>query len=95
MPRTSYIAGDWGPKTYAIYYTPDGQIKAHWLPHGWDTGTYKVTDDGKFCTKYGTLRNGVENCWDIYQTGPDTYEAHLPDGTIVHATHVPGNPEGF
>jgi len=94
VPHTSYAAGNWGPRTYAAYYTPDGQIKGH-SPWGSDVGTYRITDDSKFCSKYRTFRNGAETCQDIYQTGPDTYEAHLPDGTIVHSIYAPGNPEGF
>ena len=93
-PHTVYAAGTYGPKTIATYYA-DGHIKSR-SPGGGDTGVYRVSDDGKFCTTYKTFRGGKENCQDIYQTGPNMYEAHLPDGTIVGPNpQVPGNPEGL
>ena len=93
-PRKVYVAGRFGPKTTATYYG-DGQIKSR-SPDGSDTGVYRVSDDGKFCTTYKIFRGGNETCQDIYQTGPATYEAHLPNGTIAGPNpQVPGNPEGL
>lgn len=94
VPFTSYSVGNYGPKTNAAYFTPDGNIKFK-SPNQNDTGKYRVTDDGKLCTQYKVLRNGTENCQDLYQTGPDQYESHLPNGTIVTSQWVPGNPENF
>jgi hypothetical protein len=94
VPHTSYVAGRFGPNTSVAYFTPDGQIKFR-SPDLHDAGTYRITDDDKLCTKYRTIRSGLENCQDIYQIGPDTYESHLPNGTIVKSRSVPGNPEGL
>jgi hypothetical protein len=60
-----------------------------------DTGTYRITDDDMYCSKYRKLRDGVETCQTIWQTGPNTYETHLPNGTVIKGTIVPGNPEGL
>src|ERR1700731_3519833 len=48
---TTYSAGNFGPKTYAVYFTPDGKIKFR-SPDMSDTGTWRITDDGHLCTKY-------------------------------------------
>jgi hypothetical protein len=93
-PHTSYAAGNYGPKTNVAYFLPDGHIKFR-SPDVHDVGVYRITDDGKLCTKYETLRGGLENCQDVYQTGPDSYESHLPNGTIVRSKNAPGNPEGL
>ena len=94
VPHTTYSPGSYGPKTNVGYYA-NRQIKFR-SPGITDTGTYRITDQGQFCAKYQKIGDGNENCQDIYQVAPDTYEAHLPNGTIVRgATNVPGNPEGL
>jgi hypothetical protein len=94
VARTSYSPGNFGPKTNAAYFSPDGNIKFR-SPDIWDTGTWKITEDGLLCTKYTKLRNAQETCQTVYLTGPDTMESHLPNGTIVKSTSVVGNPEGL
>src|SRR5690242_17795240 len=51
-----------------------------------DVGTYRITDDGMFCTKYNKIRGGQETCQIVWQTGPDTIEAHLPNGQVAKVT---------
>lgn len=94
--HTNYMAGQFGPKTTAVYYSANGQIKAR-SPNGQDAGIYRITDDGLFCTKYNKFRNGQETCQTVWQTGPDSYEVHLPNGQIPPGAtaHVSGNPEGL
>ena len=91
---TSYSSGSSGPKTFAGYYSPDGKIVLH-SPQMNDIGTYRITDDGQFCTRYTTIRNGVETCQTMWQVDQNTIEGHLPNGAVIQATSVPGNPEGF
>jgi outer membrane murein-binding lipoprotein Lpp len=91
---TSYSSGSSGPKTFAGYYSPDGKIILH-SPQMNDIGTYRITDDGEFCTRYTTIRNGVETCQTMWQVDQNTIEGHLPNGAVIQATSVPGNPEGF
>jgi hypothetical protein len=91
---TSYSSGSAGPRTFAGYYSPDGKIILH-SPQMNDIGTYRIMDDGEFCTRYTTIRNGVETCQTMWQIDPNTVEGHLPNGAVIQATSVPGNPEGF
>ena len=91
-PATAQAAPDL--KTFAGYYSPDGKIVVH-SPQINDIGTYRITDDGEFCTRYTTIRNGVETCQTMWQVDQNTIEGHLPNGAVIQATSVPGNPEGF
>jgi len=93
MPdSTSYSPGNFGPKTAANYRSPDGHIHVK-SPDFEDFGTYRITDDDLFCSKYNKARSGQETCQTIWQTGPDLFEAHLPNGQTVKGPRVPGNPE--
>ncbi|HEY2616327.1 MAG TPA: hypothetical protein VGI78_03215 [Acetobacteraceae bacterium] len=92
---TFYTIGQYGPKTFTGYFSPGGQIK--WRgPGAVDVGTWRVTDDDLLCTKYTRLRDGQETCQAIWQTGPDSFEARLPNGQIFRSSgRVSGNPEGL
>jgi hypothetical protein len=92
---TFYTIGQYGPKTYTGYFSSGGQIK--WRgPGALDVGTWRVTNDDLLCTKYTKLRDGQETCQAIWQTGPDSFEARLPNGQIFRsAGRVSGNPEGL
>lgn len=90
---TSYQPGNFGPKTTANYRSPDGRIHVK-APNYEDFGTYRITDDGQFCSTYKKARNGQETCQTIWQVGPDSFEIHLPNGQVIVAGRpVPGNPE--
>ena len=80
--NTAHVLGRFGPNTTTIHYNRDGTID--WTsPDGRDSGTWRVTDDGLFCTKYRNLRNGAETCQNLWQTGPDAFEFRLPNGTVM------------
>ena len=80
--NTAHVLGRFGPNTTTIHYNRDGTID--WTsPDGRDSGTWRVSDDGLFCTKYKYLRNGVETCQNLWQTGPDAFEFRLPNGTVL------------
>ena len=80
--NTAHVLGRFGPNTTTIHYKRDGTID--WTsPDGRDSGTWRVTDDGLFCTRYRNLRNGVETCQNLWQTGPDAFEFRLPNGTVM------------
>lgn len=87
--NTAHGPGRFGPNTTTIHYNRDGTIDLT-SPDGRDSGTWKVTDDGLFCTKYRYLRNGAETCQTLWQTGPDTFEFHLPNGTILKGSITSG-----
>ena len=96
MPNsTEYAIGNYGPKTYATYYSANGHI--HFKgPDAEDFGTFRITDDGQMCTKYEQYRRGQETCQTVWLTAPNTLETHLPDGKIVKPTAwSAGNPEGL
>ena len=89
---TSYGIGAYGPNTFVSYRSPDFRI--HLRGPGFeDFGTYRITDGGMLCTKYSKVRDGLEVCQTIWQSGPDSIEARLPNGQIFKGVWVPGNPE--
>jgi hypothetical protein len=92
--NTSYLSGQYGPKTFTAYFDLNGQVRLR-SPTVQDVGTYKIGDDGTYCSKYTKIRDGVETCQTIYQAGPGAYETHLPNGNIIKTTIVSGNPEGL
>jgi hypothetical protein len=92
--NTGYTAGKFGPKTSIGYFSPDGTLRMR-SPDLSDIGTYKISDEGFYCSKWARLRGGVETCLAVYQTGEDTFEGHLPNGTVLKVSIVPGNPEGL
>jgi hypothetical protein len=92
---TFYVTGIYGPKTYTVYFSANGQVRLR-SAIVQDIGTWRITDDGLFCSKYVKIRGGNETCQTVRQTGPDTIENQLPGGEIVIATgHVSGNPDGL
>jgi hypothetical protein len=93
--ETFYLLGSYGPKTFVYYFAANGQIKTR-APGTTDTGTWRITDDGQWCTKYATARNGQEACYTTWQTGPDSFENHASSGQVVKPTaRAAGNPEGL
>jgi hypothetical protein len=92
---TIYALGRIGPKTYRTFFSSDGHIHIN-SPDFDDVGTWRIDDNGLFCTKYNKMRNAQETCQSIWQTGPNAYESHLPNGQIYKTTErVAGNPEGL
>jgi hypothetical protein len=91
--NVGYGAGRFGPKTSSVYFAPDGQIRMR-SPDMNDSGTYRITDDGMYCSKFHKLRDGVEACQTIWQTGPNAYESHY-NGRVTKVTIVAGNPDGL
>lgn len=61
-------------------YHPDGTAQVAW-EGGSDEGTWRIAD-GRFCSKWRTVRNGVENCTRTYKLGENEYQAYNADGTL-------------
>ena len=61
-------------------YHPDGTAQVTW-PGGEDEGRWRIVD-GRFCSQWKTLRNGVENCTRSYKVGENEYRAYNADGTL-------------
>jgi hypothetical protein len=83
-----------GYENFAIYTAPDGRFAIR-MPSVVDSGTYKITDDGRVCLKYNRAFDAGEYCNSIYRDG-QTYRAVGPDGNIVGTyTLTPGNPRNL
>lgn len=61
-------------------YHPDGTAQVTW-PGGEDEGRWRIVD-GRFCSQWKTVRNGVENCTRSYRVGDNEYRAYNADGTL-------------
>jgi hypothetical protein len=48
-----------GYQNYITYFAPDGTLRGR-FDTSEDRGTWRITSDGKICTKYHRFRNGVE-----------------------------------
>ena len=94
LGNTSYSAGRFGPKTTAGYFSPDGTVKLR-SPDISDVGTYNISDEGVYFSKFTKISIGTENCMTIYRIGQNLFEAHLTNGTVLQVLIVPGNPEGL
>lgn len=45
-----------------------------------DSGQYQIRD-GKFCSKWKTLRSGAERCVILFKVGENHYQAFYMDGS--------------
>jgi hypothetical protein len=50
-----------------ITYTPDGHVYSRW-PEGVDVGTWRITDDGRFCRTWHVSDGGRERCYVVRPT---------------------------
>ena len=69
-------AGNGGTATYHA----DGTAQVTWNG-GADEGHWRIVD-GRFCSKWTTVRNGVENCTRSYAVGENEYQAYNADGSL-------------
>ena len=67
-------------KDYSVHRRADGSqtIKAGNFK---DTGTWRVTDDGKLCSKWKKIRKGEERCDIRISVDGDKINMHGDDGT--------------
>jgi len=77
--RTVAWSNPAGSKGTATYET-DGSARVSWQG-GEDEGRWRIVD-GRFCSKWKTVRNGVENCTKSYKVGENEYRAYNVDGTL-------------
>jgi hypothetical protein len=69
-------AGRGGTATYHA----DGTAQVTW-DGGEDEGHWRIAD-GRFCSKWTTVRNGIEHCTRSYKVGDNEYQVYNPDGTL-------------
>jgi hypothetical protein len=57
----------------------DGRIRVMWET-GAVNGRIRFTDSG-YCSRFQDVRNGAEDCYRLYRTGPRDYAVVREDGT--------------
>src|ERR1700730_6612508 len=65
-----------GPSTatnelYSMYVAPDGTLTSRIYQRS-DTGTWRITGDGFFCTTWQVDFDGKEVCHDVHKVGAGT-----------------------
>lgn len=56
----------------------DGRVRVMWET-GAVNGHMRFTDTG-YCSRFEGVRNGIEDCYRLYQTGPDEFAVVRQDG---------------
>ncbi len=64
-----------------VTYSASGEQRIEW-PGGTDTGTFVIRDD-HFCSRWKTLRNGVETCTRVYRISDVEYELTDDNGAYA------------
>ncbi|HZH06232.1 MAG TPA: hypothetical protein VEY69_06115 [Lautropia sp.] len=63
----------------------DGRVRVMWET-GAVNGRIRFTETG-YCSRFPEVRNGIEDCYRLYQTGPREFtvvrQDGLPSGTIA------------
>ena len=57
----------------------DGRVRVMWET-GAVNGRIRFTDNG-YCSRFEGVRNGVEDCYRLYRTGPRDFTVVRQDGT--------------
>lgn len=80
-----------------VYHDPNGTIKGK-IKRGnaYDSGTWEVTDDNKYCRTWGIWRGRARHCFRMYRLEPNQYllkAIHYPVDTKFEIRE--GDPEGL
>jgi hypothetical protein len=59
--------------------TGDGRVRVIWET-GATNGRIRFTETG-YCSRFEDVRNGIEDCYRLYQTGPRDFIVVRMDGT--------------
>jgi hypothetical protein len=73
---------------WTIYVAPDGTIAGKSVVLA-DSGTWRVSDDGKFCMTWKVDWHGQEICQSVHKTG-NTIQLHSME-SLEEMTFAPGN----
>lgn len=79
LTRARYRWEGTGGATGTATTTPDGRIRVIW-DTGAANGRIRFTDTG-YCSRFDGIRNGAEDCYRLFRTGPGTYDVQRLDGT--------------
>ena len=75
---------------FLIYMAPDGNVHGK-FDLGQDRGKWRITDDGKLCSKWRGLFRSVESCRTVQKKGA-VYLMIEPEGEVAATVTVtPGN----
>jgi hypothetical protein len=75
---------------FVIYMAPNGNVHGK-FDLGQDHGKWRITDDGKLCTKWRGLFRSVESCRTVQKKG-NVYVMIEPEGEVsATVTVTPGN----
>ena len=89
-PGATFYGRDWH-----LYMADDGRVFGAGTDDRVRLGTWRITDQGRFCARYIAHRDGSERCSTVTRDG-DEYTIY-PDQTWDEITmrRVAGNPEGY
>jgi hypothetical protein len=73
---------------YSMYVAPDGSLASKVYTRT-DSGTWRITADGFFCTIWRVDFDGREVCHDVHKVG-NTIELHSPTA-LEELIFAPGN----
>lgn len=73
---------------YSMYVAPDGSLASKVYTRT-DSGTWRITGDGFFCTTWRVDFDGREVCHDVHKVG-NTIELHSPTA-LEELVFAPGN----
>lgn len=68
-------------KNYTAYYAPDGKLTQMLENNKRRQGTWKITDDGHFCTQFPTES---ERCTRVVQSENGEYQRVKDDGMVTN-----------
>lgn len=79
---------------FVIYVAPDGTQRVK-TPNIADTGRWRLTDDGHWCSRWQRIRLNAEECSTVFRDG-DTIRFVRSDGSVASTIQsTPGNPENL
>src|SRR5256885_7121256 len=73
---------------YSMYVAPDGALASR-IYQRTDSGTWRITGDGFFCTTWRVDFDGKEVCHDVHKVG-NVIQLHSPTA-VEELTFAPGN----
>ena len=81
---------------FHVYHNGDGRMEGIAGGKYWDSGTWEVSSDGKFCSKWKRWRSGNRNCYAMQAVGNDVFRFHAVNKPYYSVFTIrPGDPENL
>jgi hypothetical protein len=79
---------------YSSYYAPDGTVRLESGTSFRAAGQYRITEDGRLCSAYQSMRGGQENCSSFFRDGSKVFRV-ADDGRVYEFKEQfrQGNPD--